>query len=75
MSCLALEHIYFLESPFPTIVGLISKDSPELQQSLKQIQHNGNDLVVYDLNLNKITTSGSNIRNVKFLCCPGPLEN
>ena len=44
MSCLSSEQMLFLESPFPTIVGIVSEDSKELSDELSEIQKSGNEM-------------------------------
>ena len=75
MSCLSIDHILFLESPFPTIVGIISQSSAELSDTLTEIQKNGNEMLIYDLNNNKIKSSSKTIKNIRFLAVPAEIDN
>ena len=66
MSCLSSEQMLFLESPFPTIVGIVSEDSIELSNELTEIQKSGNEMLIYDMNNNKIKSSSKLVKEIRF---------
>lgn len=50
------------------MVGILSKGSEELNKKLKVIESHGNEMIIYDLNINKIRLpSLEAFKEIRFL--------